>query len=99
MVPATETITPMAMSIMAKNAAAATDVARRAQGTAMPRTRAFRLEKALADVCVSCPVCRRARGRQRGAAFWFVRKAERQVCPFCRAYERVYGRKAHERAP
>ncbi len=24
---------------------------------------------------------------------------ETRVCPFCRAYERVYGRKAHEPIP
>jgi hypothetical protein len=26
-----------------------------------------------------------------------VKKIESKICPFCRAYERVYGRKAHER--
>ena len=57
------------------------------------------LDKALAKVCVNCPVCRRARGRQRGAAFQLVQKIEGRVCPFCRAYERVFGRKAHERIP
>jgi hypothetical protein len=25
-----------------------------------------------------------------------VKKIEARLCPFCRAYERVYGRKAHE---
>jgi hypothetical protein len=25
-----------------------------------------------------------------------VKKIEATLCPFCRAYERVYGRKAHE---
>jgi uncharacterized protein CbrC (UPF0167 family) len=52
-------------------------------------------DKALARVCVSCPVCRRARQRQGGAAFWLVQHVEAKLCPFCRAYERVYGRKAH----
>jgi rubrerythrin len=56
-----------------------------------------RLDKALANVCLNCPVCRRARGQQRGTAFWLVRKIEGRVCPFCRAYERVFDRKAHER--
>lgn len=50
----------------------------------------------LAKVCLGCPVCRRARKHQRGAAFWLVRNVEGRVCPFCRAYERVFGRKAHE---
>ena len=51
----------------------------------------------MADVCLrGCPVCKHARGKQRGLAFWWVGKVENHVCPFCRAYERVYGRKAHE---
>ncbi len=56
-------------------------------------------DKALAKVCLNCPVCRRARSRQRGAAFRFVQRIESRTCPFCRAYERVFGRKAHERTP
>lgn len=55
-----------------------------------------KLDRALAGVCRNCPVCRRARRQQSGAAFWLVNKVERRVCPFCRAYERVYGRKPHE---
>ena len=54
------------------------------------------LDRALAKVCLNCPACRRARQQQRGAAFWLVQKVESKVCPFCRAYERVYGRKSHE---
>jgi hypothetical protein len=49
----------------------------------------------LAGFCVNCPVCRRARRQQGGAAFQLVKQVETKVCPFCRAYERVYGRKAH----
>jgi uncharacterized protein CbrC (UPF0167 family) len=56
-----------------------------------------RLDQALANVCLNCPVCRRARRHQHGAAFWLVRKVEGRVCPFCRAYELVFGRKAYER--
>jgi hypothetical protein len=52
-------------------------------------------DKALAQMCVSCPVCRRARQRQGGAAFWLVQHVETKLYPFCRAYERVYGRKSH----
>jgi uncharacterized protein CbrC (UPF0167 family) len=53
-------------------------------------------DKTLAQFCLNCPVCQRARQRQHGAAFWLVKHVETRLCPFCRAYERVYGRKAHE---
>ena len=53
-------------------------------------------DRRMARVCVTCPLCRRARKKQRGVAFWIVKTIEGSVCPFCRAYERVYGRKAHE---
>lgn len=51
---------------------------------------------ALARVCLSCPVCRHARKQQKGPAFWLTSKVENRLCPFCRAFERVYGRKSHE---
>jgi len=57
------------------------------------------LDRVLAKVCLNCPVCRHARRSQRGIAFQVVQKIEGRVCPFCRAYERVFGRKAHERIP
>jgi Zn ribbon nucleic-acid-binding protein len=44
------------------------------------------------------PVCGQACKTQKGLAFWFVRRIEGSVCPYCKAYERVYGRKAHEPA-
>jgi rubrerythrin len=50
----------------------------------------------LAENCLKCPVCKTARRKQRGFAFWFVKKIEHGVCPSCRAYEKVYGRKAYE---
>ncbi len=54
------------------------------------------LDRALARVCEMCPVCRRARHRQAGAAFQLVRRIEVDICPFCRAYAKIHGRKAHE---
>ena len=54
------------------------------------------LDKTLAEFCVNCLVCRRARKQQCGTAFWLVKKIESKICPFCRAYERVHGRKAHK---
>jgi len=53
-------------------------------------------DRTLAKFCISCPVCRHARKKQQGAAFWFVKKIEGDLCPFCKAYERVYGRKSHQ---
>ncbi|MDP8254312.1 MAG: hypothetical protein P9M14_01050 [Candidatus Alcyoniella australis] len=56
-------------------------------------------DRKLAQGCVNCPVCNRARTKQRGLAYWFVKRIEGGVCPQCQAYERVYGRKAHEPTP
>ena len=52
-----------------------------------------------AESCLSCPVCSHARKKQRGIAYWFVKHVEEGVCPSCQAYEKVYGRKAHEPIP
>jgi hypothetical protein len=56
-------------------------------------------DRHLAQKCLECLVCNRARKKQRGFAFWFVKTVERGMCPCCRAYEKVYGRKAHEPIP
>jgi Zn ribbon nucleic-acid-binding protein len=56
-------------------------------------------DRIMAAVCGNCPACRHARKAQRGLIYRFVRTVEGRLCPFCRAYEKVYGRKAHERAP
>jgi hypothetical protein len=54
------------------------------------------IDRRLAHLCELCPVCRRARRKQQGIAFAIVRNVEAAICPFCKAYERVHGRKAHE---
>jgi hypothetical protein len=51
--------------------------------------------RALARRSENCVVCRRARHTQSGLAFWIVKTFE-DFCPFCRAYEKVHGRKSHE---
>jgi rubrerythrin len=56
-------------------------------------------DRRMAQVCLVCPVCSHARNRQKGISFWFVRKIESNACPFCQAYEKVYGVKAHEKIP
>ena len=58
----------------------------------MAETEMTERDRAMAQRCVECPVCTRARRKQRGLAFWFVKQVEGRVWPYCRAYERVYGR-------
>jgi len=66
---------------------------------AMSQTTITALDRALARVCANCPVCRRARKKQRGAAFELVKRVESHTCPFCRAYAKVNGRRPHEPVP
>ncbi len=56
-------------------------------------------DRANAQKCVECPVCSSARAKQRGLAFLFVKFIEGGLCPYCKAYEKVHGRKAHEPIP
>lgn len=53
-------------------------------------------DRKLAKQCAACPLCKRARKKQQGVAFWFVSRIENKICPACKAYEKVYGRKAFE---
>lgn len=53
-------------------------------------------EKKAARICLDCPICRRARKKQKGLAYLFVKKVEHGMCPKCQAYEKVYGKKAYE---
>ena len=54
-------------------------------------------DRAKAEVCArKCPVCTKARREQKGIAFWFVKNVEGGICPACRAYKKVYGRKPYE---
>lgn len=54
-------------------------------------------DREMAKKCSECPLCGHARDKQKGLAFWFVKKIESSLCPYCKAYEKVYGRKAHEK--
>jgi len=56
-------------------------------------------DRAKAKQCLECPLCNRAREKQNGLIFWFVKKLESGLCPACKAYEKVYKRKAHEPRP
>jgi len=53
-------------------------------------------DRVMAEFCRKCIVCRHARKKQEGPIYQFVKTIEGGLCPFCKAYERVYGRKAHE---
>ena len=65
----------------------------------MEKRSADEFDRALARVCEWCPVCRSARKTPEGLAWQFVKGVEEGICPFCRAYARVHGRKAHEKLP
>jgi len=56
-------------------------------------------DRRMARVCMDCALCRHARRKQKGLSFWVVKRVEGKICPWCKAYERVYGRKAHEPLP
>ena len=64
----------------------------------MAQSIATEKDKEMAQKCGECPACSYARRKQRGLVYWFVRTLEGGICPYCKAYERVYGRKAHEPA-
>jgi hypothetical protein len=54
-------------------------------------------DRKLAAQCMDdCTMCIKARENQRGFFFWFVKFLEGGICPSCKAYAKVYGRKAHE---
>ena len=56
-------------------------------------------DREMAKKCLDCPLCKQAQKKQKGLAFWFVKHVEGGICPQCKAFEKVYGRKAHEPVP
>jgi len=56
-------------------------------------------DREMAHVCMECPCGKTARQEQKGLVFECVKNFAESVCPFCQAYEKVYGRKAHEPIP
>lgn len=55
------------------------------------------LQRGLAKFCKDrCPICRRARAKQRGVAYVLTRYIDAPVCPACRSYKAVYGRASYE---
>jgi hypothetical protein len=56
-----------------------------------------KITKKLAHFCKhTCPVCTRAREKGKGVLYTVVR-LEEELCPACRSYKKVYGKKAHEK--
>ena len=53
-------------------------------------------DRQMPEKFVECPMCSYARRKQKGLIFWILKRIESRICPYCKAYERVYGRKAHE---
>jgi len=53
-------------------------------------------DKSLAQKCLTCSVCSYARKKQKGLVFWLVKNIKGWLCPYCKAYQKVYARKAHE---
>ena len=56
-------------------------------------------DHAAAKKCLECPICKHARAKQKGVAYWFVKSVEGKFCPNCKSFEKVYGRKAYEPMP
>jgi len=48
-----------------------------------------------ANVCKRCKLCGRARNKQKGLSYFFVKNIESKTCPFCRAYKKVYGKPSY----
>ena len=65
----------------------------------MANTEITEQDRRKAEICLNCAICKIARRKQRGLAFLFVKWLEGGACPYCKAYEKVYGRKAHEPIP
>jgi len=52
-------------------------------------------QKWMAQRCLQCTLCKYARKKQKGMLYT-IAKLESRICPFCRAYEKVYGKKSYE---
>ncbi len=48
----------------------------------------------MASICANCVICRHARNKQKGLIYGIVKLGSR-ICPFCKAYEKVYDKKSY----
>lgn len=51
--------------------------------------------KWMAAVCQNCVICKHARKTQKGIAY-NIAKLDAKICPFCKAYEKLNGKKSYE---
>jgi len=52
--------------------------------------------RAKAKMCLECPICKKARQKQGGLAYLFVKLVDRKICPSCKALEQITGKRAYE---
>jgi hypothetical protein len=52
--------------------------------------------KEKAQKCLECLLCIKAREKQKGFAYWFVKYVDRKICPYCKAFEKFSGQLAYE---
>lgn len=53
-------------------------------------------DRELAKQCLDCKLCQKAREKQKGFVYMFVKWLDASICPACKAYEKVYGKKAYD---
>ena len=49
-----------------------------------------------AQKCLECLLCIKAREKQKGFAYWFVKYVDRKICSYCKAFEKFTGQLAYE---
>ncbi len=52
--------------------------------------------KKKARFCLNCPICSRAREKQRGLAYVLTKYVDSKICPNCKAFEKLTGLRAYE---
>jgi hypothetical protein len=65
----------------------------------MENVEATEEEREMARMCLQCPCCKTARLEQKGLVYTCIKNFAEGLCPFCQAYEKVFGLKGHEPAP
>ena len=53
-------------------------------------------DRAMAQRCIECGLCQKMRVNPKGFVFRLINKIKGSLCPYCKAYEKVYGHKVRE---